>query len=151
MRFLMLVVLVNLFQSRASFSHHPFSACKCDTFRHLKHTATLFALPDHYILNGEFLLTKYRPIIMVGLWYYNQSGVAELLIMRDLHYGRMCFNSLEVVSRWHFKWVEIIQIWQNESQRFWNLADWCHILISLCPYRKGNTQCWMKIRPWHDF
>ena len=29
---------------------------------------------------------------MVGLWYYNQSGVIELLIMRDHHYGRMCYS-----------------------------------------------------------
>ena len=26
--------------------------------------------------------------------YYNQSGVTELLIMRDPHYSRMCFNSV---------------------------------------------------------
>ena len=30
---------------------------------------------------------------MVGIWCYNQSGVTELLIMRDPHYGRMCFKS----------------------------------------------------------
>ena len=41
--------------------------------------------------NGELLLIKYRLIIMVGLWCYNQSDVTELLIMRDPHYGRMCF------------------------------------------------------------
>ena len=32
---------------------------------------------------------------MVGLWYYNQSGVTELLIMRDPHYGQMCFKSVK--------------------------------------------------------
>ena len=30
------------------------------------------------------MLIKYRSIITVGLWYYNQSGVTELLIMRAL-------------------------------------------------------------------
>ena len=38
------------------------------------------------------MLTKYGPIIMVGLWHYNQSGVTELLIKREPHYGRMCFK-----------------------------------------------------------
>ena len=37
-------------------------------------------------------MIKYRSIIMVGLWCYNQSGVIELLIMRHPHYGRMCFK-----------------------------------------------------------
>ena len=27
----------------------------------------------------------------------------------------------------NFKWVKIIQIWQNGGQLFSNLADWCHI------------------------
>ena len=27
----------------------------------------------------------------------------------------------------NFKWVNIIQIGENGSQRFWNLADWCHV------------------------
>ena len=30
----------------------------------------------------------------------------------------------------NFKWVEIIQIWQNGDQLFSNIADWCHILPS---------------------
>ena len=41
------------------------------------------------------------------------------------------FHPLEVVSRdaiHNFKWVKIIQIWQNGGQLFSNLADWCHIL-----------------------
>ena len=52
----------------------------------LKHTITLFALSDRYILRRELLLIKYRPIIMVGIWCYKQSGVTELFIMRDPHY-----------------------------------------------------------------
>ena len=42
-----------------------------------------------------------RPIIMVGLRCYNQSGVAELLIMRDPHYGRMCFKSVKTLGALH--------------------------------------------------
>ena len=38
---------------------------------------------------------------MVGLWYYNQSGVTDLLIMRDLHYGRMCFKSVKSLRALH--------------------------------------------------
>ena len=28
----------------------------------------------------------------------------------------------------NFKWMKIIQIWQNGGQLFSNLAGWCHIL-----------------------
>ena len=31
---------------------------------------------------------------MVGLWCYNQSGVTELLIMRDPYYVLMCLSQL---------------------------------------------------------
>ena len=36
-------------------------------------------------------------LIIVGLWCYNQSGVTELLIMRDPHYGRHCFRSVKTL------------------------------------------------------
>ena len=29
----------------------------------------------------------------------------------------------------NFKWVKIIQIWQNGGQLFLNHADWCHNLL----------------------
>ena len=32
----------------------------------------------------------------------------------------------------NFKWVKIIQIWQNWGQVFPNIAYWCHILSSTC-------------------
>ena len=35
---------------------------------------------------------------MVGLWYYNQSGVTVLCIMRDPHYDRMFFKSLNPLT-----------------------------------------------------
>ena len=42
---------------------------------------------------------------MVGLWYCNQSGVTELLIMRDPHYqgdyGRMCLKSVKTLGALH--------------------------------------------------
>ena len=38
----------------------------------------------------------------------------------------------------NFKWVKIIQIWQNGGQLFLNLAGWCHILS--LTYLKCDTQ-----------
>ena len=39
----------------------------------------------------------------------------------------------------NFKWMKIIQIWQNGGQLFSNIAGWCHILSSA--YLKCNTWC----------
>ena len=36
---------------------------------------------------------------MVGLWCYNLSGVTELLVKRDPHYGRMCFKLFSAVEK----------------------------------------------------
>ena len=38
---------------------------------------------------------------MIGLWCYNQSAVIEMLIMRDPHYGRMCFKSVKTLGALH--------------------------------------------------
>ena len=43
----------------------------------------------------------FKAIIMVDLWCYYQSGVTELLIMRDSHYGRMCFKSDKTLRALH--------------------------------------------------
>ena len=64
----------------------------------------LYLLFDHYILSREWRVIVDQVqsnIIMVGLWYYNQSDVTEQLIMRDLHYGRMCFKSVETLGPLH--------------------------------------------------
>ena len=63
-----------------------------------KNTLFFFVRPAG---NGNLLLIKYKPIIMVGLMRYNQSGVTELLIMRDSHYGRMCFKSVKTLGALH--------------------------------------------------
>ena len=39
----------------------------------------------------------------------------------------------------NFKWVNIIQIWQNGGQLFSNIADWCLILSLTC--LKDGTVC----------
>ena len=48
------------------------------------------------------LFIKYRPIIMLGICYYKQPGATELLIVRDSHYGRMCFNSVKTFGALHY-------------------------------------------------
>ena len=53
-----------------------------------KHTTTLFALSDHYVLSREWRVF----VEQVQVWCYNQPGVTKLLIMRDPHYGWMCFK-----------------------------------------------------------
>ena len=68
----------------------------------LKHTTTLFALFSHYILSQEWRVivgqvqTNYHGI--VSLWCYNQSGVTELLIMRDPHYCLMWLSQLKLLE-----------------------------------------------------
>ena len=65
--------------------------------------------PLHYLLcqNTTFLagngviVDQVQPINMIGLWCYNQSGMTELLIMRDPHYGRMCFKSVKTLGALH--------------------------------------------------
>ena len=40
----------------------------------------------------------------------------------------------------NFKWVKIIQIWQNGGQLFSNIADLCHMLSLTClNMLKGGT------------
>ena len=39
----------------------------------------------------------------------------------------------------NFKWVKIMQIWQNGDQLFSNRDDLCHIMALTC--LKGGTEC----------
>ena len=50
----------------------------------------------YYCWSSTYQLSWY--IIIVGLWCYNQSGVTDLLIMRDPHYGQTCFKSVKTLS-----------------------------------------------------
>ena len=38
----------------------------------------------------------------------------------------------------NFKWVKIMQIWQNGDKLFSHRADWCHIMAITC--LKGGTE-----------
>ena len=62
----------------------------------LKHTTTLFALSDHYILSREWR------VIVDQVQANYHSRVTELLIMRDPHYGWMCFKSVKTLGALHF-------------------------------------------------
>ena len=95
---------------------------------YLKHTTTLFYLSDHNILSQELLLIKYRLIIRVGIWCCNQSGVTELLIMRNPHYGRMCFKSAKTLGDLHS------QLWKRPRPSAWTFSVEKNIeLLNLYP------------------
>ena len=63
-----------------------------------------------------------------------------LLTFQSLNYSIWIFTHLKLCladAIHNFKWVKIIQIWQNGRQLFSNIADWCHILFLTC--LKGGT------------
>ena len=61
----------------------------------LKHTTTLFALFDHYILSREW-----RVIVdQVQTNYHGRPR--ELSSVRDPHEGRMCFKSVKTLGALH--------------------------------------------------
>ena len=59
----------------------------------LKHTTTLFSLSDHDILSREW---SYCSSSRDQLSW--QAADCRLLIMRDFHYGRMCFKSVKTLG-----------------------------------------------------
>ena len=67
------------------------------------HTTILFSLYDYYILSREWRVivdqvqTNYHGRSMVP----NQSGVTKLLIIKDPHYGWMCFKSVKTLGALH--------------------------------------------------
>ena len=72
----------------------------CHLVRYLRFLLQLHCLCLRKI---ELLLTEYRPIITVGQYigYYYQSGMNDLLIMKDLYYARICFKSVETLGDLH--------------------------------------------------
>ena len=64
----------------------------------------------------------------------------KLLTLQPRYYSIWVFTHLKLCladAIHNFKWVKIIQIWQNGGQLFSNIADWCHILSLTC--LKGGT------------
>ena len=77
-------------------------------------------------LKALHILTLYPPNYSIGIFTHLKLCLADAI-----H---------------NFKWVKIIQIWQNEGQLFSNRADWCHIMALTC--LRGGTECgnnWVKI------
>ena len=59
----------------------------------------------------------------------------DLLTLYPPNYSIWIFTRLKLCladAIHNFKWVKIIQIWQNRGQLFSNIADWCHILYLTC-------------------
>ena len=80
------------------------SRCGCDVFWNIKtHHYIIYALSYHYILSREWrvIIHQVQTNMMVGIWCYNQSGVTEMLIMRDPYYDRMCFKSVKTLGALH--------------------------------------------------
>ena len=59
----------------------------------------------------------------------------KLLNMNFFTHSKVCLAD----AIHNFKWVKIIQIWQNGGELFSNIAVWCHILSLTC--LKGGTSC----------
>ena len=57
------------------------------------------------------------------------------LLNLNFHLLKLCLAD----ANNNFKWVKIIQIWQNRGQLFSNRADWWHIMALTC--LKGGTKC----------
>ena len=69
----------------------------------LKHTTTLFALFDHDILSweGRVVVDQIHINYHGRHMRYDQSDATELLIIKDPHYGRMCFKSVKTLEALH--------------------------------------------------
>ena len=85
---------------------------------------------------------KFWPTVYVGsmslvCW---DSVATTKLTLSPSNYSIWIFTHLKLCladAIHNFKWVKIIQIWQNGGQLFSNIADWCHILSLTC--LKGGT------------
>ena len=66
----------------------------------------------------------------VFVFWYSTAG-NDALTLEPPNYSIWLFTHLKLCladAIHNFKWVKIIQIWQNGGQLFSNIADWCHIL-----------------------
>ena len=66
----------------------------------------------------------------------------HLLTLSPPNYSIWIFTHLKLCladAIHNFKWVKIIQIWQNGRGLFSNLADYCHFSSSIC--LKANKKC----------
>ena len=92
------------------------------------------------ISNSKYLFWSFLTgmWIVVNLWMFRLrfkcsylSTKSKSLTLSPPNYSIWIFTHLKLCladAIHNFKWVEIIQIWQNGGQLFTNLAVWCHIL-----------------------
>ena len=62
---------------------------------------------------------------------------AKLLNWIFTHFKLCLADAIHSDAIHNFKWVKIIQIWQNGGHLFSNIADWCPIFSLIC--LKGGT------------
>ena len=56
--------------------------------------------------------------------------IKHIIIYYKTNYSIWIFTHLKLCladAIHNFKWVKIVQIWQNGGHLFLNIADWCHI------------------------
>ena len=91
-------------------------------------------LPDHIYFTDKNIKTHTLPRDISGpatAGHFSTSrylGTRAKILTAKYSIGIFTHLKLGLDDAIHnFKWVKIIQIRQNECQRFWNIADWCHI------------------------
>ena len=85
------------------------------------------------IVHVNEMCRKYEqfPQVTKKLWYYYTKKSDIRLTPHPPNYSIWIFTHLKLCladAIHNFKWVKIIQIWQNGGQLFSNNAGWCHIL-----------------------
>ena len=110
----------------------------------------LFAFAGQYLAVDKLTQERYGPWIAISVlpvinnqpfstWRLliaistPRKNVQNFLTLEPPNYSIWIFTHLKLCladAIHNFKWVKIIQIWQNRSQLFSNLAGWCHILFS---------------------
>ena len=96
-----------------------------------------FCLKLHRLISGTS-----HGIILRFIWTHLNQNTLRFYPLPASHVGRWTIPRITPITvnlhNWNFhplevvllKWVEIIQIWQHRGQRFWYLADLCHVFSS---------------------
>ena len=77
----------------------------------------------------EQLIDKEVPILN-NVFGPTEHIATVVLTLQPPNYSIWIFTHLKLCladAIHNFKWVKIIQIWQNGGHLFSNIADWCHI------------------------
>ena len=74
-----------------------------------------------------FVTVASRFFAIIASSHFNPLS-AKLFNLNIFTHLKLCFAD----AIHNFRWVKIIQIWQNGGQLFSNIAGWCHILFWPC-------------------